>query len=700
MEQTRFNYSMKNIPIPPRNSYLKKLIEKTEKVIKRMRWKAFFSEQNKTDRNNNESSHFGFKSKKCPPQNENLNNFEADVYDMIKNIEFRQVRDDFQDQLQHDIKRINNSTKAFIPADKTVNYYEVDKATHNKLLKDSITSTYKKANTNTITTINDEAKGIATSLNIDDRAERMAERQAFITLKDHKDNFQNRPTCRLINPAKSEIGRISKEILEKINTTVRQKTSLNQWKNSLSVINWFSSIQHKNQHTFAVFDIENFYPSITEKLLTDAINFAKQFTTITDRDIDIVMHSRKSLLFDKDTAWIKKNNSTFDVTMGSYDGAEVCELVGLFILNDLCNTYGKQNIGLYRDDGLAIFKNTSGPQAERIRKDITNRFKTHGLSITIQTNMKIVNYLDVTFDLTNSNYRPYRKPNNEPQYISTKSNHAPNIFKQLPASINRRISDNSCNERVFNKAKPIYDTALKTSGYTETLTYDKQPTTRRRNRQRNIIWYNPPYSKNVKTNIGRSFLKLISKHFPKQHKYHSLFNKNNIKVSYSCMDNMKTIINRHNKKVLDAANDDNTSTDEQCNCRNKEQCPLDRKCLTSSVIYNAQITTNNATKNYIGLTEGTFKQRYSQHKLTFKHRKYTNSTELSKYIWQLRDKNEEFNIKWTIINRTRPYNNITKRCDLCLTEKLMIIKGNNLLNKRSELISKCRHENKFYLRNN
>lgn len=700
MEQTRFNYSMKNIPIPPRNSYLKKLIEKTEKVIKRMRWKAFFSEQNKTDRNNNESSHFGFKSKKCPPQNEDLNNFEADVYDMIKNIEFRQVRDDFQDQLQHDIKRINNSTKAFIPADKTVNYYEVDKATHNKLLKDSITSTYKKANTNTITTINDEAKGIATSLNIDDRAERMAERQAFITLKDHKDNFQNRPTCRLINPAKSEIGRISKEILEKINTTVRQKTSLNQWKNSLSVINWFSSIQHKNQHTFAVFDIENFYPSITEKLLTDAINFAKQFTTITDRDIDIVMHSRKSLLFDKDTAWIKKNNSTFDVTMGSYDGAEVCELVGLFILNDLCNTYGKQNIGLYRDDGLAIFKNTSGPQAERIRKDITNRFKTHGLSITIQTNMKIVNYLDVTFDLTNSNYRPYRKPNNEPQYISTKSNHAPNIFKQLPASINRRISDNSCNERVFNKAKPIYDTALKTSGYTETLTYDKQPTTRRRNRQRNIIWYNPPYSKNVKTNIGRSFLKLISKHFPKQHKYHSLFNKNNIKVSYSCMDNMKTIINRHNKKVLDAANDDNTSTDEQCNCRNKEQCPLDRKCLTSSVIYNAQITTNNATKNYIGLTEGTFKQRYSQHKLTFKHRKYTNSTELSKYIWQLRDKNEEFNIKWTIINRTRPYNNITKRCDLCLTEKLMIIKGNNLLNKRSELISKCRHENKFYLRNN
>ena len=702
---------MKNIPIPPRNSYLKKLIEKTESVIKRMRWKAFFFEQNKdknnTDHNNDDdnidNNNFGFKSRKCPPQNEDLNNFETDVYEMIKNIEFRQIRDDFQDHLQQDIRKINNSTKTFIPADKTTNYYEVDKASHDKLLKDNITSTYKKANSNTITAINKEAQVIATNLNIDDRAERMAERQAFITLKDHKDNFQNKPTCRLINPAKSEIGRISKEILANINTTVRQKTGLNQWKNSSSVISWFSSIQHKDQHTFAVFDIENFYPSITEKLLTDAINFAKQFTSITDRDIDIIMHSRKSLLFDSNTAWIKKNNSSFDVTMGSFDGAEVCELVGLFILDDLCNIYGIDNIGLYRDDGLAIFKNISGPQADRTRKDITRRFKTYGLNITIQTNMKIVNYLDVTFDLTKGTYCPYRKPNDEPQYINTKSNHPPNIIKQLPASINRRISANSCNEHEFNKAKPIYETALKASGYSETLIYneDNQPTRPRRNRQRNIIWYNPPFSKNVKTNIGRTFLKLISKHFPNQHKYHSLFNKNNVKVSYSCMDNMKTVINKHNMKITNADNNANAITGEQCNCRKKDQCPLDNKCLTSSVIYNAQVTTNNTTKNYIGLTEGTFKQRFSQHKSTFKHRKHINSTELSKYIWQLHDKKQDFNIKWSIISRARPYNNISKRCDLCLTEKLMIIKhsNDNLLNKRSELISKCRHENKFYLKN-
>ena len=212
---------------------------------------------------------------------------------------------------------------------------------------DNLTCGYKKANTNTIRSINNEAKNIATNLLIDDTVECMAERQTFITLKDHKDNFVNKPTCRLINPAKSEIGRISKQILENINTTVRHKTELNQWKNSASVINWYSDIPNKNRHTFAVFDIESFYPSITEKLLTDSINFAKQYTNIPDPDIDIIMHSRKSLLFNNGNAWIKKDNSSFDVTMGSYDGAEVCELVGLFILNGLGSTYGKENIGLY-----------------------------------------------------------------------------------------------------------------------------------------------------------------------------------------------------------------------------------------------------------------------------------------------------------------------------------------------------------------
>ena len=166
------------------------------------------------------------------------------------------------------------------------------------------------------------------------------------------------------------------------------------------------------------------------------------------------------------------------------------------------------------------------------------------------------------------------------------------------------------------------------------------------------------------------------------------------------MDNMQSIINKHNKKVTSI--DTKPNSQDQCNCRDKDQCPIDNKCLTSGVIYNARVTTDDTTKNYIGLTEGTFKQRFTQHKHSFRHRSHMNSTELSKYIWQLRDSKKDFNIKWTIICRARPYSNITKRCDLCTTEKLMIInsKPDELLNKRSELISKCRHENKFYLRNN
>ena len=135
----------------------------------------------------------------------------------------------------------------------------------------------------------------------------------------------------------------------------------------------------------------------------------------------------------------------------------------------------------------------------------------------------------------------------------------------------------------------------------------------------------------------------------------------------------------------------------------KNDCPLNNNCLTSSVVYNANVTTENDTtgKNYIGLTEGTFKQRYTQHKLSFRNRNYSNSTELSKHIWTLKDNNTNFAINWSILATAPAYSNISKRCHLCLTEKLYLIRAKkpSLLNKRTELISKCRHENKFYLAN-
>ena len=215
-------------------------------------------------------------------------------------------------------------------------------------------------------------------------------------------------------------------------------------------------------------------------------------------------------------------------------------------------------------------------------------------------------------------------------------------------------------------------------------------------RSRQIIWYNPPFNKAVKSNIGRKFLNLVKTHFPKDNPLHKLFNKNNVKVSYCTSRNMGTIIKDHNKQLLRNKQQEPTKL---CNCRKKDECPLSGKCLASSIVYKATVTTSDDTKHYIGLTDTTFKTRYTNHKHTFKAPKHRNSTELSKFIWNLKDNNTPYNIKWSIIDRAPPYSTKTKRCHLCTTEKFHIIYSDrkSTLNKRTEFLSKCRHSSKFLL---
>ena len=138
--------------------------------------------------------------------------------------------------------------------------------------------------------------------------------------------------------------------------------------------------------------------------------------------------------------------------MGSYDGAEVCELVGLFILDKVKRECSEFELGLYRDDGLGITRNLNGPQTERLRKKLFRIFKSCGLKITIECNLVQADFLDVTFNLSSVKYCPYRKPNNNPLYINQKSNHPPSIIKQLPDMISSRVSATSCDEIEFNKA--------------------------------------------------------------------------------------------------------------------------------------------------------------------------------------------------------------------------------------------------------
>ena len=138
-----------------------------------------------------------------------------------------------------------------------------------------------------------------------------------------------------------------------------------------------------------------------------------------------IFEARKCFLFSESQPWEKRNNPDFDVTMGAWDGAECCELVGLYMLDKL-KILGL-NIGLYRDDGLGV-SNATNRQLENIKKQLCSIFKQEGLSITVEANMKEVNFLDVNLDLRTGLYKTFTKPNDTPLYIHKKSNHPPSII--------------------------------------------------------------------------------------------------------------------------------------------------------------------------------------------------------------------------------------------------------------------------------
>ena len=166
-----------------------------------------------------------------------------------------------------------------------------------------------------------------------------------------------------------------------------------------------------------------------------------------------------------------------------------------------------------------------------MKKDIAKIFRAHNLRITIEPCSHQANFLDTTLDLRTCKYHPYRKPNDTSLYIHRESNNPPNILSELPTMISDRISTLSCNQEEFETAQGEYNTSLKNSGFNEKIKYQPKPENcQPRQRRRNIIWFNPPFSKQVTTNIGKHFLALISKHFPPQHKYAKIFNRHTIKA--------------------------------------------------------------------------------------------------------------------------------------------------------------------------
>ena len=144
----------------------------------------------------------------------------------------------------------------------------------------------------------------------------------------------------------------------------------------------------------------------------------------------------------------------------------------------------------------------------------------------------------------------------------------------------------------------------------------------------------------MKTNLGRKFLKNVDKCFPKKHQLLKIFNRHTLKLSYSCMPNIKNTIATHDKRTL--SNDASATTptspkqpEKECNCRRKNECPLNGKCLQSNVIYQATVTSSTSIDTYVGLAAN-FEERYRNHMTSLRHSRRRNETELSKHIWNLK----------------------------------------------------------------
>ena len=181
---------------------------------------------------------------------------------------------------------------------------------------------------------------------------------------------------------------------------------------------------------------------------------------------------------------------------------------------------------------------------------------------------------------------------------------------------------------------------------------------------------------------------------------HKIFNRNTVKASYSCTPNVGSIIKSHNKKLTNAEN----KQTKKFNCRKKEKCSLEGKYRSEDIIYKCVVTaTGHPRKVYLGTAEGDFKQQYYNHKKSFGNRKYATETLSSKPIWKMKDKhNISPNLMRCIVKSVPGYSDMSKRFMLCLHEKYEILNypdQEELLSKRSELVSKCRHVNKFLLSN-
>jgi len=391
--------------------------------------------------------------------------------------------------------------------------------------------------------------------------------------------------------------------------------------------------------------------------------------------------------------------------MGFLDGAESTDLIGLFLLSKTQHL-GMVN-GKFRDDGLSISWLTPR-ETENAAKKLSQIYASYGLKLEVKTNLSVVDYLDITLDLNTGLYAPYMKPNDVKNYVHKMSNHPPAVIKNIPKNINDRLCKLSSNEEIFNRAAQPYQEALVRANYDHKLTYyqnnnNNNSRKKNRTRTRNCIYFNPPYSKNVKTNIIAEFLKIV-RNFPKHNILAPMMNTNKIKASYKTVPNMARQVSRKNGRIL---KQHAAPPPPSCNCQRsrKPDCPVPGNCTAKDVCYRCQVVRddNHTCENYTGQTCRPIKTRIKEHldgARKFDPAKPVGSR-LSQHIGNLFLNNIPHTLNWSILSQNRHFSPVENFCLLCNVEKTFIIYHPEFssLNFRNELFGYCFHKERYLLLN-
>ena len=206
-------------------------MDKIVDFIKRMRWKAHFHLNPAVPKEEQRPGVRRLKSQRTPPSNSGLDQFENDLFGIIRKIELMNSKNTFQAKMREDIEHIKKSKKIWVRSDKSNNIYQVNPYEYERILNDKITESYKLDHNDMITQINRDTAKFTWKMNMIDSLGKMEEKSAYLLFKDHKKNFLDKKQARLINPTKNKLGFVSKDLILRIMSRLLSSHKYNLWKN-------------------------------------------------------------------------------------------------------------------------------------------------------------------------------------------------------------------------------------------------------------------------------------------------------------------------------------------------------------------------------------------------------------------------------------------------------------------------------------